>query len=337
MQEPAVTKSSSLVKHSFAILVAIVFLWLSFRGIAFSDIWQHSRNVESIPIFFVFISVVVGTFLRSYRWTLLLAPLRPSSEKPVSQFNAFYAVLMGYAVNIVLPRGGEVARLLSICKTERLPWAGVLATLLIDRMLDVALLAILLGLTLFFLPAAAIAAIPNLATGGVLLLVAAVLGLVLLPNLGAILVRLLELAFVKKHLSAAIAAKLLELAHQFDKGAGALRSFTRYPYIALLSVLIWFSYWVNFHLIVYAFGLEEKITAVKSLIIFTIGSVGSLIPTPGSVGSIHYLIKVATVSLTDIPADQALALATVFHLFTLLLIPSLLAAIVFLYKRLARS
>jgi glycosyltransferase 2 family protein len=332
MQEPAVAKSNSLAKHAFAILVAIVFLWLSFRGVAFSDIWRHSQKVESLPIFFIFISVVVGTFLRSYRWTLLLAPLRTSTEKPIGQFNAFYAVLMGYAVNIVLPRGGEVVRLLSICKTERLPWAGVLATLLIDRMLDVALLAILLGFTLLFLPTAVTTALPSLAAGGLILLVAAALGLVLLPNLGSILIRLLALDFLKKHISAAITAKLLELAHQFDKGASALRSFIRYPYIALLSMLIWCSYWLNFYLMVYAFGLENTITTVKSLIIFTIGSVGSLIPTPGSVGSIHYLTKVATVSLTNIPPDQALALATVFHLFTLLLLPSLLAAIVFLYK-----
>jgi glycosyltransferase 2 family protein len=332
MQEPAVAKSNSIAKHSFAVLVAIVFLWLSFRGIAFSDIWLHSQNVRPLPIFCIFISVVAGTFLRSYRWTLLLVPLRTNAEKPIGQFNAFYAVLMGYAVNIVLPRGGEVVRLLSICKTERLPWAGVLATMLIDRMLDVALLAILLGLTLLFLPNEVISILPALATGGFVLMGAAVVGLCLLPNLGMILKKILVLDFSKRHLPTKFCSKLLELALQFDQGAGSLRSFTRYPYIAFLSVLIWFTYWLNFYLMVHAFGLENKIDAIKCLIIFTVGSVGSLIPTPGSIGSIHYLVKIATVATAQIPAEQALAFATILHLFTFIVFPSLLAAVVFLYK-----
>jgi uncharacterized protein (TIRG00374 family) len=324
--------SNSLVKYALAVVAALAFLWLSFRGITFADIWQHSQNVKALPVFLILLSVLTGTFLRSYRWTLLLAPLRTDAEKPIGQFNAFYAVLMGYAVNIVLPRGGEVVRLLSICKTERLPWAGVLATMLIDRMLDVALLAILLSLTLFFLPNEVMGIIPGLVTGGLALMGVTIIGLCLLPNIGIILKKLVSLDFTTRHIPTKFSAKLVELALQFDQGAGALRSFTRYPFIALLSVLIWFTYWLNFYLMVFAFGLEDNINALKCLIIFTVGSVGSLIPTPGSIGSIHYLVKMATVATAQIPAEQALAFATVLHLFTFIVFPSLIAAVVFLYK-----
>ena len=330
-KSPAST-SNNAVKYAFAVLTALAFLWLSFHDMTISDIWQHSQNVKPIPVFLILLSVLAGTFLRSYRWTLLLAPLRTDTEKPIGQFNAFYAVLMGYAVNIVLPRGGEVVRLLSICKTERLPWAGVLATMLIDRMLDVALLAILLGLTLYFLPGEVTNILPGLVTGGLVLLAAALIGLCMLPTLGHLSQKLLNTAMLKRHIPAKFSAKLSELALQFDQGAGALRSFTRYPFIALLSALIWFTYWLNFYLMVFAFGLEDKITATKCLIIFTIGSVGSLIPTPGSIGSIHYLVKMATVATAQISAELALAFATTLHLFTFILFPSLLAAVVFLYK-----
>ena len=296
------------------------------------DVLAHSQDVKLLPVFLVLLSVLVGTFLRSYRWTLLLAHLRSSSEEPIGQFNAFYAVLMGYAVNIILPRGGEVVRLLSICKTERLPWAAVLATMLIDRMLDVALLAILLGLTLLFLPTQVIGIMPGLITGGMVLLAMALLGLFLLPFVGEFSHKLLQTTLIKRYVSAKFSSKLSELAFQFDQGAGALRGFTRYPLIALLSALIWFTYWLNFYLMVFAFGLEDKINAIKCLIIFTIGSVGSLIPTPGSIGSIHYLVKMATVATTQISAEHALAFATTLHLFTFILFPSLIAVVVFLYK-----
>ncbi|MEQ1536742.1 MAG: lysylphosphatidylglycerol synthase transmembrane domain-containing protein [Burkholderiaceae bacterium] len=324
--------SNNAVKYALAVVTALAFLWLSFRGTDFVDVLAHSQQVKPIPVFFVLVSVLAGTFLRSYRWTLLLAPMRNDAEKPIGQLNAFYAVMMGYAVNIVLPRGGEVVRLLSICKTERLPWAGVLATMLIDRMLDVAVLAILLGLTLLFLPSEVMSIMPGLVTGGFVLLAAALLGLGLLPVFGNMSQKILNTSLLKRHIPSKFSAKLAELALQFDQGAGALRSFTRYPFIALLSVLIWFTYWLNFYLMVFAFGLEDKINATKCLIIFTIGSVGSLIPTPGSIGSIHYLVKMATVATAHISAEHALAFATTLHLFTFILFPSLIAAVVFLYK-----
>jgi glycosyltransferase 2 family protein len=326
------TTTNNAIKYVLAVATALAFLWLSFRGTDFVGVLAHSRDVKPVPVFFILVSVLVGTFLRSYRWTLLLSPLRGEAEKPIGQFNAFYAVMMGYAVNIVLPRGGEVVRLLSICKTERLPWAGVLATMLIDRILDVALLAILLGLTLLFLPGEVMSIMPGLVTGGLVLLGAALVGLCLLPVFGNIFQKMLNTAVLKRHVPAKFASKLVELANQFDQGAGALRSFTRYPFIALLSVLIWFTYWLNFYLMVFAFGLEDKINATKCLIIFTIGSVGSLIPTPGSIGSIHYLVKMATVATAQISAEHALAFATTLHLFTFILFPSLMAAVVFLYK-----
>ncbi|MEI2813563.1 MAG: lysylphosphatidylglycerol synthase domain-containing protein [Burkholderiaceae bacterium] len=80
-------------------------------------------------------------------------------------------------MNVFAPRGGEVARLLSICKSEKLPWAGVLPTLLIDRLLDVAFLLAVFGLTLLILPPALLNAMPWLQSGGLVLLIVVIVGL----------------------------------------------------------------------------------------------------------------------------------------------------------------
>jgi glycosyltransferase 2 family protein len=328
---PTTSKSSQVIKLLLVAATTVIFLWLAFKGVDFSEMLSHSKEVSVMPVLLVGVSVLVGTFLRSYRWTLLLQPLR--TNEPIGQFNAFYAVLMGYAVNIVLPRGGEVVRLFSISKAEQLPWAGVLATMLIDRMLDVAMLAIMLGLTLLFLPRDVLSHIPSLVTAGMILIVAAVVGLLLLPHIGSIAMKSMGINFVQKHLPKSIGSKLSKLATQFNQGSGSLHSYARFPFIALLSMLIWFTYWLNFYLMVFAFDLEEKINTITCLIIFTIGSVGSLIPTPGSIGSIHYLVKMATVETTQISGEQALTFATISHLFIFIVFPSLIAASVFLYKR----
>ena len=139
MQEPAAKNSrpNNLLKQVLAGAFAIFLLWYAFKGTNLAELWQYSKNVKPFPVVLIFVSGIFGTFLRSYRWTILLRPL---SDKKISQYNSFYAVIIGYAVNVAIPRGGEVVRLLSICKSENLPWAGVLSTMLIDRMLDIALL-----------------------------------------------------------------------------------------------------------------------------------------------------------------------------------------------------
>ncbi len=336
MQPPAekISRPSNALKQILAAAFAILLLWLAFRGTNMAELWRYSQNIKPLPVLLIFVSGLLGTFLRSYRWTILLRPL---SDKKISQFNSFYAVLIGYAVNVAIPRGGEVARLLSICKSENLPWAGVLSTMLIDRMLDIALLVLLLGCTLVILPPDLLASIPGLKQGGLVLLVGVVVGLIVLPNAGRILKKILTLDLVKTRLPENLALKLAQLAEQFDTGTTALKSLVLYPFIALLSVAIWFTYWLNFYLMVFAFGLEDKIDAAKCLIIFTIGSVGVLIPTPGSVGSFHYLVKIATVATAHIPEDQALAFATVLHFMTFVVVTCVPAAILFLYKRFSNS
>ncbi|MBK7502866.1 MAG: flippase-like domain-containing protein [Polaromonas sp.] len=175
-----------LLKQALILTLALGLLWYAFKGIDLNDIWNYAKNLKPFPVFLVIVSGVFGNFLRSYRWTLLLRPLKAESEPNISQFNSFYAVAIGYAVNVFAPRGGEVARLLSICKSEKLPWAGVLPTLLIDRLLDVAFLLAVFGLTLLILPPALLNAMPWLQSGGLVLLIVVIVGLVAMPFTGTI-------------------------------------------------------------------------------------------------------------------------------------------------------
>ena len=331
MQEPVdtATKPKNVTKQLLIAVLALGLLWFAFRGTDLQELWRYAQTVKPLPVIWMVLIGIFGNFLRSYRWTTLLRPL---SATPVSQFNSFYAVSMGYAVNIAVPRGGEIVRLLSICKSEKLPWAGVLPTMLIDRLLDIAFLVALFGLTLLVLPADVLTAMPWLKPGGLLLLVGVVVGLAILPYADTLLKTLLSLKMFSR-LSDKSRSKLMALAEQFNTGTQALKSIALYPYIALLSAAIWFTYWLNFYLMVFGFGLENAIDAVECLIIFTIGSVGSLIPTPSSAGGFHVLVKEATIMTAHISPSQALAFATILHFVVMILVSVIPAALLFIYTR----
>jgi hypothetical protein len=331
MQEDPGKKPSSnnLVKQLAAGLFALLLLWLAFKDCNWSQLWHYLRSVQLLPVLTLCLSAVVSHLLRAYRWIFLLQPL---SEKKIGLFNSFFAVMIGYAVNVAIPRGGEVARLVSICRTESLPWAGVLSTMLIDRMLDLAMLVFLLGACLQVLPKELLASMPWLVPGGQAILVSTVIGLLVLPHVGTILSKLLLLPLTVRRVPEKLREKLTLLAEQFDTGTKSLKSPVKYPIIAILSLIIWFCYWLNFYLMVFAFDLQSQIDPLQCLIIFTIGSIGVLIPTPGSVGGFHVLVSKGMTMTAAVPPDQALAFATLLHFVAFVWVPCATALVLWLIK-----
>lgn len=320
------TAASSLRKQLIGIAIAGIFLWLAFRGADPAKLWSYIKTAQPFYLGLLCLSALFSHFLRAWRWVLLLKPL---SDRKIGLWNSFCAVMYGYAVNVVVPRGGEVARLVSISKTEKLPWVGVLSTMFIDRLLDIALLMLLLGFTLVVFPSAAFADMKWLVPGGVLLSAATMVGLLLLPKMAAIINWLIARPWAKSKLSSTATGKIEELAKQFDSGCQSLKNPVTYPAIAALSLAIWCFYWLNFYLVVFAFGLNNQVSAAQCLVVFTIGSVGVLVPTPGNVGSFHFLVSQGLTLVAGIDRDQALAFASLLHAMCFVVITCIPAAVCF--------
>lgn len=329
-QKAPPASGSNLWKQLLALAIAALFLWLSFKDAKFGEIWDYAKTSKPEYLFWVFATAVISHLLRAWRWIYLLKPL---TDKKVSLFNSFCAVIYGYAVNIVVPRGGEVARLISISKSEKLPWMGVLPTMFIDRLLDVAVLGSLLGMTLTQLPKQILDSAPLLIPGGIAITICSIAGLFALPFLSKLIRWFAELPAVKSKLSPKLAATFENLATQFGVGTKSLMDPKSYPAIAGLTVLIWLFYWLNFYAMVFAFNLESRVSAMQCLVVFTIGSFGVLIPTPGNVGSFHFLVSQALQFTCGIDESQSLAYATMLHFFCSILAICLTAAACWVWQQ----
>ncbi len=333
-QLPATTAAASPAKQALKQMVGIalagLFLWLAFRNTNFQELWQHMQNISMSWMVAVLMLAVLSHLARAWRWTIMLRPL---AQKPISLWNAFCAVMVGYAVNIAVPRGGEVARVLSISKTENLPWVGVLPTMLIDRLLDVAMLAFLLGTTLVMLPIDIRESMKWLVPTGAVLCVMTVVGLLVLPLAGKIMKWLLAVQAIRARMPDKVFDMVTSLSEQFDLGTGSLRNPSGLFLIALLSVAIWSLYLLTFYSALAAFDLHSRLDISHILIVFTIGSVSMLIPTPGGFGSYHYAVSESLQKIGHIGAAQATAFATVFHAVTFVLVVGIVAAVCFLVQQ----
>lgn len=81
---------------------------------------------------------------RAYRWRYLLDPL----GHKVSFWNAYHALMIGYIVNLILPRAGEASRAGILSRTEKVPFQKGFGTILAERAVDVFMLGIVALITL---------------------------------------------------------------------------------------------------------------------------------------------------------------------------------------------
>src|SRR3954470_9762255 len=108
------------------------------------------RLLQANPIYILPATIVYffGVWLRAARWRILMSPF---ARVPTERL--FRVILIGFAVNNVLPlRLGELVRTFLLKQSHDVPIASSLATILIERLLDLFALCGLMTLVLLLVP-----------------------------------------------------------------------------------------------------------------------------------------------------------------------------------------
>ena len=228
--------------------------------------------------------------------------------------NLFSGVIIGYLVNNVIPRGGELARPFVLGKLENVSKIATFGTVVVERIIDVICFLVLIALTPVLYTGPLSQTFPwletasitvTVATGGVLIVLVA---LMVRRNWTNALLRLVNPLLPRRWASA-----MKEKVHSFLDGLLFLKSPGQTVAIILLSVLVWLTYALMTYVAYFAFGLEDSLDFRSSLILLAISSIGWAIPTPGGVGSYHALTSQTLQKLFFVNPAVALSYATVTH------------------------
>ena len=126
-----------------------VFLIGSFLSkLSESDKETIVNSFKSANYWWVLLSLVLGVLShlsRAYRWKFMLNPIGYHPKMS----NLVFTVLVSYLVNLIIPRAGEVARATAIKKYENIPIDKALGTIVAERIADVAMLLLILGIAFF--------------------------------------------------------------------------------------------------------------------------------------------------------------------------------------------
>jgi uncharacterized protein (TIRG00374 family) len=225
---------------------------------------------------------IISNISRAIRWNMLLQQL---GHQP-RLINGFLTIVLGYFANMGLPRLGEIVRAGSMASYERIPVDKVIGTVVVDRMIDVVSLLLITSLAVFLefdrIETFATQYV-DLSKGGTLA-VFAVIGL-----LGMVLLYV----FRKPLQRSAVYTKIAGAAQGFVEGLRTVARLDKPGLFVLHSINVWAMYFLMVYWCFFSFGPTAGLSATAALIVFVFGSWGIVIPSPGGMGTYHFLAQVA--------------------------------------------
>ena len=259
--------------------------------------------------------------LRAMRWRAILRPL-----VPLSRGDAAVLVLIGYAANNLLPaRTGEVVRAVLLQRRHGVSAAAGLGTIVVERVLDGLVLALLLAGTLTLAggtgPLRVLAGVAGTGFLGV------ALALVLLAARPALAWRVIDVAL--RAAPASLAGRARALIERFVEGLTLLRHARAWVYVVATSVAAWTleagAYW--------AIGEAFALPLAPALYLAVCAAANLAIAAPstsGGIGPYEFFAREVVVHFgTSAAAGTAYALA--LHAFVLA--PVTVAGILLLWRR----
>ncbi|MFC5282393.1 lysylphosphatidylglycerol synthase transmembrane domain-containing protein [Pedobacter alpinus] len=265
------------------------------------------QDLKSVSIFWVLIStiaVTIANIFRTLRWQLMITPLEYRKPKFIQVFNA---LMVGYLVNLALPRAGELARCAFLAKKEKMNTVSLIGSVIAERIFDLLMLILIVFISIFlyadiissFLKPINFALILNNNLPLLILL--------------SICFTLFIFLFLK--LSKAknpFFLKIIGLLMKLKDGLLSVKDIKQPKLFMLYTFLIWFFYLLATYLGFMMLKETSNLDFSTSILTLVAGSFGMIAPIQGGIGAYHFMVSQCLV-LLGIGGTAALVYATILH------------------------
>ncbi len=287
--------------------IGTLFLYFSLRGLdmkGLSDGLSRVKIVYFIPIAVIFFII---PYLRSLRWGIIISPI-----KKISQKELFPIACIGFMAIILVPmRFGELIRPYLLKEKLKIPFSSGLATIFVERILDVLIiLFIFIGVIIFSpLPDWFVKSGYTLAGGFVVMMLC--LTVFYLKTDDSI--RFLQpiIRSFPHGLKEAINGFIYNLA----EGVKVVGNPRRLLAALVLSILIWGLNGAALYILFFSHSFGLPIVVAFIVLVALIAGI-SMPTAPGMLGNFQYPI-IATLSLFGVPKDDAFIFSMLYYIIGL--------------------
>lgn len=287
------------------VLGAVLMVWLyhdfdfsSFGGYLINDVdWWWM----SVSLFFG----ALGYMLRGVRWKQLLEPLGVN----VSTSMCVNGVFFGYMANVIVPRVGEVSRCGLLKRYNGVSFAKSLGTIVTERIIDTICIVLLTVATFMTDDQFFYRFMNNTGTdmSGYVSVFSSPLFYI-----SIIVVVCCVTAFIYFFRNFSFFRRIKDIFRSLFNGILSVSKVKNPVLFIIYTIGIWVCYYLHFYITFYCFGFTENLGAMAGLVLFVLGSIAVIVPTPNGAGPWHYAMIVA-MSLYGISSHDAGIFALIVH------------------------
>lgn len=307
-------------KIAVSLILTILLLYLAFRNVDMDLMFRSLKQVKALYLIPTVGLSLLSLFIRSFLWREIFG-----KNNKIMVDVLFRSVVIGQMGNNIFPfRAGELLRIYSISKKQRISRSLCLSTVVIERMFDFVSLGVLAGLVFYFVKA------PQFISVG--LIVLSLGPIVILTFFSCIANAPAVVDLILKWLNVVLPSKIK---NKFDRsftqlvsGGASLNSLKAICVISLLSLTCWSIMCVSYFFAAKAYNLDANWTL--PVFLFVLLNVGTLIPTlPGSLGVYQF---VSVVALNYFGIEESVALGFSFILQAADIIPSTALGLFYFFR-----
>jgi len=297
-----------ILRSILFLLIGIALFWWVFRDTDLDHLLQEFRKVNWSWIFISLALNLMSLAIRAFRWKSLFLPMKYNPRT----FNLFLANVVMAFTNQVIPRGGEIARLGVINKTDRVPFAKLFGTALVERLTD---------LVILFMIFTALVIWKSDLFGAILQLPEVGLENMDLPKVlviaGITVISILALpAAVRKfNLLAKFRARIRIFKNDVKEGFRSLLHVRNKLLYFSLSVTIYVTSFLMFYFLFFALPATSELSFSAAVFTFGVATFAFLLPIQAGIGAWHFLV-IQCLLLFGIDSETGKAFSLIAHAAT---------------------
>jgi hypothetical protein len=292
--------------------MAVLFLYMAFRNVKLDELWHSLLQVN---VFWVALLIPVGLaghWIRAVRWAYLLAPVKSR----VSTRNLFSAVMIGYMINNILPRVGELVRPYVIGKLEGISKSSALGSVVAERIIDMISFFFIVCLVFFVYPHSLDPFVEDAQMVRPLFLVGSVIAIILFVVL-FLKIDILSTIIKLFHplLPTRFESRLETIIQAFVSGFGVSKMPEKFAPLAASSFLLWIVYALGIYVAFFAFDpiADLELGFGAAVVLLVMSALAFILPAPGAFGTYHSFLTLALVRLYGVNDVTALSFAILTH------------------------
>jgi len=269
----------NIAKVVLPLAVGIYIIWEVFGQLDPEEKASMFVSLQEANYSWIILSIgcgILSHISRAYRWQYLLAPLGYQPRF----WNSFFSVMIGYLINMILPRVGEVSRCGVMSKYEKVPFSKLFGTVIAERIADVSILGTMMFLVIIsqlaIIQTLLLSILPqDLDTGNLMMIIG-------IAIVAAIVAAIIAYQVLKRSVNTFM-VKLKEILKGFADGLKSIVKMENAMLFILHTIFIWFMYVIMFYVPFLSLAETSNVPIPGVMAAFVLGGL-SLIFIQGGIG-----------------------------------------------------